>query len=161
MVKKPLPLNVAVHYGCHLLKPTKYREIKSPERPKFFDELVEALGAKSIPYRDKMLCCGAGGGVRTAALDVSLDIAREKLQNIKDAGADLIVTPCGFCVFQFDRGQIEIKDKMGVFFNIPVLHYAKFLGLALGLPPEKLGVYNNAVATEAVISKIVSPTLKV
>jgi heterodisulfide reductase subunit B len=161
LVKKPLPLKVAVHYGCHLLKPTKYREIKSPERPKFFDELVEALGAKSIPYRDKMLCCGAGGGVRTASLDVSLDIAREKLQNIKDAGADLIVTPCGFCVFQFDRGQIEIKDKMGVFFNIPVLHYAQFLGLALGLPPEKLGVYNNAVSTEAVISKAMSPTLKV
>jgi len=154
MIKKPLPLSVAVHYGCHLLRPTKYREIKSPERPRFLDEMVDALGAKSIPYRDKMLCCGAGGGVRTAALDVSLDMAREKLQNIKDASADLIVTPCGFCVFQLDRGQIEIKDKWGVFFNIPVLHYVQFLGLALGLPPEKLGVYNNAVPTDSIIKKI-------
>jgi len=154
MIKKPLPLNVAVHYGCHLLRPTKYREIKSSERPRFLDEMVDALGAKSIPYRDKMLCCGAGGGVRTAALDVSLDMAREKLQNIKDAGADLIVTPCGFCVFQLDRGQIEIKDKWGVFFNIPVLHYVQFLGLALGLSPEKLGVYNNAVPTDSIIKKI-------
>ena len=154
MTKKPLQLNVAVHYGCHLLKPTKYREIKSPERPRFLDEMVEALGAKSIPYRDRMLCCGAGGGVRTAALDVSLDMAREKLQNVKDAGADLIVTPCGFCVFQLDRGQIEIKDKSGIFFDIPVLHFVQFLGLALGLPPEKLGVYNNAVPTDSVIKKI-------
>jgi len=154
MVKKPLPLNVAVHYGCHLLRPTKYREIKSSERPRFLDEMVEALGAKSIPYRDKMLCCGAGGGVRTAALDVSLDMAREKLQNIKNVGADLIVTPCGFCVFQFDRGQIEIKDKTGLLFNIPVLHYVQFLGLALGLPPEKLGVFNNAIPTDTVIKKI-------
>jgi heterodisulfide reductase subunit B len=154
MVKKPLPLNVAVHYGCHILRPTKYREIKSPERPRFLDDMVEALGAKSVPYRDKMLCCGAGGGVRTAALDVSLDMAKEKLQNIKNVGADLIVTPCGFCVFQFDRGQIEIKDKTGLFFNIPVLHYVQFLGLALGLPPEKLGLYNNAVPTDTVIKKI-------
>jgi len=154
MVKKPLHLNVAVHYGCHLLRPTKYREIKSPERPRFLDEMVESLGAKSIPYRDKMLCCGAGGGVRAAALDVSLDMAREKLQNVKNANADLIVTPCGFCVFQFDRGQIEIKDKTGIFFNVPVLHYVQFLGLALGLPPEKLGVYNNAIPTDAVIKKI-------
>lgn len=154
MIKKPLPLNVAVHYGCHLLRPTKYREIKSPERPIFLDEMVDALGAKSIPYRDKMLCCGAGGGVRTAALDVSLDMAREKLQNIKDAGADVVVTPCGFCVFQLDKGQIEIKDKLGVFFNIPVLHYVQFLGLALGFSPEKLGVYNNAVPTDSVIKKI-------
>ncbi len=154
LVKRPLPLNVAVHYGCHLLRPTKYREIKSSERPRFLDEMVEALGAKSLAYKDKMLCCGAGGGVRTASLDVSLDMAREKLQNVKNAGADLIVTPCGFCVFQFDRGQVELRDKTGQVFDMPVLHYVQFLGLALGLPPEKLGVFNNAIPTDSVIKKI-------
>jgi heterodisulfide reductase subunit B len=154
MVKRPLNLNVAVHYGCHLLRPTKYREIKNSESPKFLDELVEVLGATSVPYRDKMMCCGAGGGVRTSALDVSLDITLEKLQNIKNVGADLIVTPCAFCHLQFDRGQIEIRDKTGVFFNIPVLHYVQFLGLSLGLPPEKLGVFNNAISTESVVKKL-------
>lgn len=154
LVKKPLNLSVALHYGCHLLRPTKYREIKSSERPRFLDELVEVLGAKSVPYRDKMMCCGAGGGVRTAALDVSLDMTREKLQNIKDVGADLIVSPCSFCHLQLDRGQFEIRDKTGIFFNIPVLHYVQLLGLAIGLPPEKLGVYNNAVSTEPVVQKI-------
>jgi heterodisulfide reductase subunit B len=154
MVKRPLNINVAVHYGCHLLRPTKYREIKNSESPKFLDELVEVLGATSVPYRDKMMCCGAGGGVRTSALDVSLDITLEKLQNIKNVGADLIVTPCAFCHLQFDRGQIEIRDKTGVFFNIPVLHYVQFLGLSLGLPPEKLGVFNNAISTESVVKKL-------
>jgi len=154
LVKKPLNLNVAVHYGCHLLRPTKYREIKSSERPTFLDELVEVLGAKSVPYRDKMMCCGAGGGVRAAALDVALDMTREKLQNIKNVGADLVVTPCAFCHLQFDRGQLEIRDKTGVLFNIPILHYVQFLGLALGLPPEKLGVYNNAIPTDSIIQKM-------
>lgn len=154
LVKRPLNLNVAVQYGCHLLKPKKYREIQSTERPKFLDELVEVLGARSIPYRDKMMCCGAGGGVRSSSLDVSLDIAKEKLQNIRNADAECIVSPCAFCHLQFDRGQIELQNMLGVNFNIPVLHYIQFLGLALGLEPEKLGVYTHAIPVNPLIEKI-------
>lgn len=154
LVKKPLPLTVAVHYGCHLLKPTKYRKVGSSERPKFLDELVEVLGAKSIPYRDKMMCCGAGGGVKAATPDIALDMAKEKLQNIKNVGADCMVTPCAFCHLQYDRGQIDIQNKTGIAFNIPVLHYVQFLGLAMGFEPEKLGLRNNAVSVEPILQKI-------
>ena len=34
-VKQPLDLKVAVHYGCHLLKPSKERELGSVEKPSF------------------------------------------------------------------------------------------------------------------------------
>lgn len=153
-VKRPLSLKVAVHYGCHLLKPTKYRTGESSERPKFLDELVEVLGAKSVPYRDKMMCCGAGGGVRSSSPDVSADMTKEKLENVKKAGADCIVTPCAFCHFQFDIGQIEIEKQFGVKFNIPVLHYVQLLGLALGLELEKLGLYSNAIPTDPVLNKL-------
>ena len=157
LVKKPLNLNVAVQYGCHLLKPTKYRKVESTERPKFLDELVEALGSRSVPYRDKMMCCGAGGGVKASNPDVSLDMAKEKLENMRDAGAECIVSPCAFCHLQFDRGQVDIRNKLGVDFNIPVLHYVQFLGLALGLTPEKLGLYSNAISVDPVLKKLESP----
>jgi heterodisulfide reductase subunit B len=153
-VKRPLNLNVAVHYGCHLLKPTKYRKVKNSERPTLLDELVEMLGPKSVPYRDKMMCCGAGGGLRSGYSEVSIDMTREKLENIKNSGADCIVTPCAFCHLQFDTGQVEIREKLGVTYNIPVLHYIQLLGLALGLEPEKLGLYNNAVPANSLIEKI-------
>jgi heterodisulfide reductase subunit B len=43
---------------------------------------------------------------------------------------------------------------MGIFFDIPVLHYVQLLGLAMGLAPEDLGVYNNAISTEPIIQKL-------
>ncbi|NIR86224.1 CoB--CoM heterodisulfide reductase subunit B [Candidatus Bathyarchaeota archaeon] len=154
LVKRPLNLKVAVHYGCHLLKPTRYRTVESSERPKFLDELVEVLGAKSIPYRDKMMCCGAGGGVRSTSREVSADMTKEKLENVKNAGGDCIVTPCAFCHLQFDMGQIEVEKLFGVKYNIPTLHYVQLLGLALGLEPEKLGLYSNVIPVDPILKKL-------
>ena len=65
-------IRAAVHYGCHLLKPSETRPWGKDENPTFFDELVELTGCESVDYRDKFMCCGAGGGVRAAIKDLSL-----------------------------------------------------------------------------------------
>jgi heterodisulfide reductase subunit B len=127
-------LKVAVHYGCHFLKPRTLKEIDDPERPKILDDLVEVTGAKSIPYKDKQLCCGAGGGVRARTKDVAQKMTMQKMVNINEIGADVIVDICPFCHLQFDQGQEEAEKK------VPVLHLSQLYVLAFGLPKERMGV---------------------
>ncbi len=154
-VKVPLKgTKIAVHYGCHLMKPKKERHLGSTEAPMWVEELVEALGAETVQYRNKMQCCGAGGGVRGYDLVHALDITNEKLINITEAGADAVVDLCPFCQLQFDRGQIEIEEKFGIKYNMPVFHYAELLGLAQGMSPDELGLDLHAISTEPFLKKV-------
>jgi len=153
MIEKPLELRVAVHYGCHLLKPTKERKLGGAEYPIFFDGLVEATGAISVPYEGKNSCCGAGGGVRSAMLETSLKMTEYKLRQMKKAGVDCIVEACPFCHLQYDSGQVELA-KAGKVFDIPVVHYSQLLGLALGYSFEEVGLHLNAIRNPEFESKI-------
>ncbi|MCS3924783.1 CoB--CoM heterodisulfide reductase subunit B [Methanosalsum natronophilum] len=145
LVTHPLKVNVAVHYGCHMVKPTEKIKGDSAENPVFFDLLVEATGANSISYPDKNQCCGAGGGVRAGLHDRSIQMVEHKLKMIRSKEIDCIVDACPFCHMQFDSGQYEINNTQNQNYKIPVLHYTQLLALSLGYGPEDVGIDQNVI----------------
>ncbi|MHA2141649.1 MAG: CoB--CoM heterodisulfide reductase subunit B [Candidatus Thorarchaeota archaeon] len=156
LVTHPLDgIRVAVHYGCHLLKPSKNKPWRKTQNHTFLDELIEATGAKSIRYKDKSLCCGAGGGVRGSNVTISIDIAKEKLDNILAADVDCILNVCSFCHLQYETAQPQLNKEIGEQkYQIPVIYYTQLLGLALGLDSGELGLDKHIVSTQSLLDKI-------
>jgi heterodisulfide reductase subunit B len=145
-------LRVASFYGCHVLRPSSLLNFDDAERPRILDDLVEATGAKSIYYRNKLKCCG--GLLRGYADDLALEIAREKMMSISEAKADCIVTVCPFCFVALDMGQFQMRRKFNEDYGIPVLHYPELLCLSLGIDAEELAFKTHRTLVKSVLKKI-------
>ncbi len=134
-------VKMALHPGCHWMRPKILKQKDESERPHIFRELCETSGATYVPYKDELMCCGAGGAVRTADIKVALDFTKQKFDSIEDAGgADMIITPCPFCELQLDLGQVEIKKHFDEEYVYDVLHVTELLALAFGHEPEEFGL---------------------
>jgi len=144
-------LRVAVHYGCHLLRPSKYLDFDDPVSPKKLDELVEVTGAISVPYMRKTMCCGGPAGVVNR--DVGLKILREKLYWIKKAKVDAIVVACPSCFMQMDGNQPYVEEMFGEKYSIPVIWYTELLNWAMGVDPKELKFYHR-VKIDPVLEKL-------
>jgi heterodisulfide reductase subunit B len=152
-VVRPLKdIKVAPFYGCHSLRPSKLLQFDDPERPQIFENLLEALGAEPLEYRNKLKCCG--GLLKGISDDTALELAREKLVNTSKAGADCISTLCPFCFVALDIGQLQVKSKFNEVYDMPILHYSELIALALGVNPDELALRSHKVKTDKVIEKI-------
>lgn len=156
-VKRPLTgLRVAAHYGCHLTRPSAVLGFDHPQAPISLDELVAALGATSVEYPRKMLCCGAGvkGFDKEAATAIGRKIARDKFLNVRAAGADCLVVPCPTCMSQYDVNQGLIERAFGERYEVPVFYYAELLCLALGVAPSELGFQFHRAKVDRALARL-------
>lgn len=152
-VKRPLEdLKVAVHYGCHLIRPSREIQLDNPFEPKILDELVRIVGAKSVQYPDKLVCCG-GSYERAGQKEASLSMVQRKLQHMKEAGAQAVLVSCPNCYLQFEMEQAALQ-KLDVNVHLPVFFITDLIGLAIGLSPEDLGMQQHVIDPAPVLASI-------
>lgn len=153
LVKRPLRhLKVAAFYGCHILRPPSVMNFEDHANPQSLEQLIQALGAQPVEFSAKLACCGFHA-TYTAEADM-IRITGETNQSAIQAGADCIVTPCPLCQMSLDMNQPEGQAAVNCQQEIPVLHLAQLVGLALGLSPQELGMNMHIAGRELIKAKV-------
>lgn len=154
ILMKPLDsLNVAVHYGCHLIRPSKILQFDHPERPETIDKIIEALGANTVAFAGKLECCGFCARLQE---EIGFELVENKMTELKelDVEVDVMVGVCPACVGQYDRKQRLISRKTGKELDIPVLYLPELMAIALGVETDKLGLTNRSVRPIKLMEKL-------
>lgn len=144
-------MRVAVHHGCHLLRPSPAIRWDSPLNPTKFEQLVRALGATVVEYETKMECCG-GALDRVGDRQGALAMCRNKLEDIQAQDADALIVCCPSCLQQFDLNQAAVIRETGAE-GLPVLYITELLAMAMGFSPEEMGLEMHRVDVGPFLAK--------
>jgi len=71
-------------------------------------------------------CCGFAGSYSIKLPEISSELLKRKIQNIKKSGAEIVVTDCPGCLLWLRHGLQTVRSK------IKVYHSAVFLADASG-----------------------------
>jgi len=153
-VSHPLQgLRVAPYYGCQIVRPKKDHE--DVENPRFFEDLMTAIGADPVDFAYRLRCCG--GSLLITSRDAAYQLIFELLQNAQKSGADVIATACPLCQTNLECYQMQINQEFGTDFKIPVLYFTQLIGLSLGLPAKKLGIGSEFVSADRILTYVKEP----
>jgi len=138
-VVKPLTdFKVAVHYGCHYLRPSEIINWDDPFEPTTIDEIIKAIGAISLEYDMKIECCG--NPVEKSDKELSLLMIDNKLKSISEAGANCVAVVCPACYQQYEFNQRELNKRNSTDYDLPIFYLSELIALAFGYKPEEIGL---------------------
>ena len=97
-------LNVTYHDSCHL-----GRHLNVFDEPRDVIKTVANL-VEMENIREDSLCCGAGGGVKSAYPEIAHEMAKIRINQAKDIDCEILVTPCPFCKLNLENDDLEVLD---------------------------------------------------
>jgi heterodisulfide reductase subunit D len=103
---RPWKVRVTYHDPCHL-----GRHMGVFEEPRVLISMVPGVELIEFKYNRKLaVCCGSGGGVRSAFPEIARAVAKTVVAD-RPAGVEIIVTSCPFCNYNLkEAGYAEIID---------------------------------------------------
>ena len=136
-VVRPLSgLKIGIHYGCHLLKPSRIMQVDDPNNPTVMENLISALGATPVRHRNWYLCCGKA----CQSSEIPMNMMHDLLSTVHEEKADILCMICPTCCGQFDHGQKTVAKRFDEDFHTPPVYYFQLLALAQGVPYDSLGL---------------------
>ena len=151
---KPLDnLNLAVHYGCHLVRPSKIMQFDHPEKPEKIDIILQALGAKTIDFANKLECCGYCARLQEEIGEKLVEDKMTELCELEEE-VDALIAVCPACTTQYDRKERVIARRTGKELDIPVLYLAEMMAIGLGVELEDLSLTNRSIKPNKLIEKL-------
>ena len=153
-IKRPLNgLRVAPFYGCYIVRPSDALDLQdNPERETSLETIIAALGAEVVDFEGKARCCGFP--LLTINEKNSVSMVAKHTSEVKDLGADAMVTPCPLCHLNLDGYQPAAAQQAESDIDLPIIHLPQLLGLAMGEDPKELGLQKHIVSTKPLLDKI-------
>ncbi len=145
-------LNIASFYGCQLIRPGTLHQYDDPDRPQYFERLIEALGGKPVDYEGRKKCCGFP--ITFVNENSSMKMNAMNMLEAKEHGADVMATSCPLCHINLDMYQGKAEKVAGQRIELPILHLPQLVGLAIGISPERLRVKRHIVSAKAALDRI-------
>jgi len=145
-------LKVAPFYGCQILRPSKLLGFEDPDRPWSLEAIITACGGEPVDYPAKIKCCGFP--IIQAREETALGELIQPIEQAKEAGADVIVTPCPLCHLSLDAWQSKLKATTGKDFQMPILHLSQLIGVAAGLTDSELKFKRHIVSVQPMLDRL-------
>lgn len=154
MVKRPLAgLKIGPFYGCYILRPSQILGFdEHPDRDRYLEMVIEAVGAEVVDYEGKKKCCGFP--LLTINRENSLKQAGNHIHEAQENDADALVSPCPLCHLNLDAQQPAAKAVSQHDIDLPIIHLPQLIGLAMGIDPKDLRLNNHVVSTKKLIAKL-------
>ena len=101
---KKSDFNVTYHDSCHL-----GRHMEVFDEPRSVIENVAGI-VEMENSREDSLCCGAGGGVKSAYPDLANQMAESRISQARQTKCRTLVTTCPFCKLNLENDEMEVLD---------------------------------------------------